>query len=162
MFCCKTHDNLNELILVLVMERLNSQPLGLGIVMNNKLPPVTYETNSKATVASHNLRRLCKDYFVFILSLFLFHGWMRLFKLYFIHLGMVKYFKMVLNQIIVIVFEILLMYIVRNVSILLQYIFLDGWLFYFDFIALVFIRYGYDTPTKNALIIITTIIIAKK
>ena len=74
---------------------------------------------------------------------------------------MVKYVKMVLNEIIVIVFEILLMYIVRNVFILLQYIFLDGWLFYFDFMALVFIRYGYDTATKNVSIIITAIIIAR-
>ena len=64
---------------------------------------------------------------------------------------------MVLNQIIAIIFEILSMYIVRNVPILLQYIFLDGWLFYFDFISFVFIQHVYGTPTKNASIIIAII-----
>ena len=94
---------------------------------------------------------VCKDHFVFILFLFLCHGWIRLFKLY---------LKMVLIQIIVIIFEILSMYIVRNVFIFFQYIFLDGWLFYFDFIFFVFIQHVYGAPTKNASII-TTIIIAR-
>ena len=39
------------------MEHLNSQPIGLFMVMNNKLQPVTYETNSKATVALYNLQK---------------------------------------------------------------------------------------------------------
>ena len=39
------------------MEHLNSQPLGLCIVMNNKFPPAIYETNSKVTIAIHNLQK---------------------------------------------------------------------------------------------------------
>ena len=39
------------------MEHLNGQPIRLCIVMNNKLPLGTYETNSKATVALCNLQK---------------------------------------------------------------------------------------------------------
>ena len=63
------------------------------------------------------------------------------------------YVKMVVNQIIVIVFDILSMYIVENVFVLLKYTFLDGWSFHFNFITFVCIRHSYGTPTKNASII---------